>query len=296
VSAQLLDGAALARTLHGEFGQRVAVLAARGIRPGLAVVQAGDDPASQVYVRHKLRACAALGLRSELRQLAADAAPRALFDAIAALNADPGIHGILVQLPLPPQFDTALVQEAIRVDKDVDGFRLSNLGGLVAGRASFPPCTPAGVMCLLEAAHIPIRGRDAVVVGRSNIVGKPMALLLLGEGATVTICHSQTRALAEHTRRADILVVAAGKPGLIDAAMVRPGAAVIDVGIHRRADGSLAGDVDFASVRAVAGHLTPVPGGVGPMTIAMLLANTLSAAEGSADAPLPSSRESLTHA
>lgn len=282
--AQLLDGNALSRSLRDALTRRVAALTRRGVVPGLAVVMVGDNPASQVYVRNKIRACEAAGIRSRLVRLAADVEPRELIAHVAALNADASMHGILVQLPLPRQFDLNLVLETISADKDVDGFHAANLGGLVAGNALFPPCTPQAVMRLLESAHIPIEGRHAVVVGRSNNVGKPVALMLLQRGATVTVCCSHTRPLAEHTRRADILVVAAGRPRLITADMVKPGAAVIDVGINRLPDGRLAGDVDFESVSAVAEHLTPVPGGVGPMTVAMLLANTVHAAERAADA------------
>ena len=269
----------MALALRGKLALRAAALAARGTTPCLAVVLVGEDPASSVYVRNKMLACEKAGIRSLRRDFPADAAPARVLEAIAALNADPAVHGILVQLPLPPQFDLGEVIAAIAPEKDVDGFHPGNVGALVAGAARFPPCTPQGVMALLDAAGVPIAGRHAVVVGRSNIVGKPMALMLLQRDATVTICTSKTKPLVDYTRLADILVVAAGKPRLIRADMVKPGAAVIDVGIHRIEGGGLAGDVDTDDVSRVAGWITPVPGGVGPMTVAMLLANTLRAAE-----------------
>lgn len=277
--ATLIDGNAIARIERAHLKERAEALAAHGITPGLAVLLVGEDPASQVYVRNKARACAEIGLRSEVLALAADTSQQGLLDHIARLNADRATHGILVQLPLPKHIDSAAVVEAIALEKDVDGFNLHNLGALVAGRALFPPCTPFGVMRMLEHHAIALSGQNAVVVGRSNIVGKPMALMLLAEDATVSICTSKTKDLAQHTLLADVLVVAAGKPKLITAAMVKPGAVVIDVGTNRGADGRLVGDVDFDAVRAVAGHLSPVPGGVGPMTITMLLANTIKAAE-----------------
>lgn len=277
--ATLIDGNAIARSERAQLRLRVEALAAHGITPGLAVLLVGEDPASQVYVRNKARACAEIGLRSEVLALPADTSQQGLLAHIARLNADRATHGILVQLPLPRHIDSAAVVEAIALEKDVDGFNLHNLGALVAGRALFPPCTPFGVMRMLEHHAIALSGQNAVVVGRSNIVGKPMALMLLAEDATVSICTSKTKDLAQHTLLADVLVVAAGKPKLITAAMVKPGAVVIDVGTNRGADGRLVGDVDFDAVRAVAGHLSPVPGGVGPMTITMLLANTIKAAE-----------------
>jgi methylenetetrahydrofolate dehydrogenase (NADP+)/methenyltetrahydrofolate cyclohydrolase len=279
VSAASLDGIAAARGLSEESARRVAALAADGIVPALAVVVVGDDAASQLYVRNKTRACAQAGVRSERIALAASAHPSEVLAALARLNADPGIHGILVQLPLPAHHDAGAVIDAIAPEKDVDGFGAAHLGALVAGRSGLAPCTPSGIIALLDLHGIALEGRHVVVVGRSNIVGKPLALMLIARGATVTVCTSHTVALAEHTRRADVLVVAAGRPGLITGDMVRAGAAVVDVGINRLADGRIVGDVDFASVAAVAGHLTPVPGGVGPMTVAALVANTVSAAE-----------------
>ncbi len=277
--ATLIDGNAIARSERAQIKQRVDALIARGVTPGLTVLLVGEDPASQVYVRNKARACTELGMRSEVLALPASTSQRELLDHIARLNADVATHGILVQLPLPKHIDSAAVVEAIALEKDVDGFSLHNLGGLVAGRALFPPCTPFGVMRMLEHHAIPLSGANAVVVGRSNIVGKPMALMLLAKDATVSICTSKTRDLTQHTLLADVLVVAAGRPKLITAPMVKPGAVVIDVGTNRGADGRLVGDVDFAAVREVAGFISPVPGGVGPMTITMLLANTVKAAE-----------------
>jgi methylenetetrahydrofolate dehydrogenase (NADP+)/methenyltetrahydrofolate cyclohydrolase len=277
--ATLIDGNAIARSERAQIKQRVDALIARGVTPGLTVLLVGEDPASQVYVRNKARACTELGMRSEVLALPASTSQRELLDHIARLNADVATHGVLVQLPLPKHIDSAAVVEAIALEKDVDGFSLHNLGGLVAGRALFPPCTPFGVTRMLEHHAIPLSGVNAVVVGRSNIVGKPMALMLLAKDATVSICTSKTRDLAQHTLLADVLVVAAGRPKLITAPMVKPGAVVIDVGTNRGADGRLVGDVDFAAVREVAGFISPVPGGVGPMTITMLLANTVKAAE-----------------
>jgi methylenetetrahydrofolate dehydrogenase (NADP+)/methenyltetrahydrofolate cyclohydrolase len=247
--------------------------------PGLAVVLVGDDPGSQVYVRNKARACEQAGVHSEVHALAAGTSQAQLVALVRRLGADPRIDGVLVQLPLPPGLDNRAVIEAIAPAKDVDGFHYQNLGALVAGDPAFRPCTPTGVMKLLEHEGVPLEGARACVVGRSTIVGKPMALMLLEAGATVTVAHSKTRDLAAVTREADVLVVAAGRPGLVTAPMVKPGAVVVDVGINRAAGGGLAGDVDFAGVREVAGAITPVPGGVGPMTIAMLIANTVRAAE-----------------
>ena len=283
MTAQLLDGNALGQKLRAGFKQRAEELAAQGVRPGLAVILVGEDPASQVYVRNKVNACQQAGFHSEKFTFAADVVPQVVLDKIAQLNADPKIHGILVQLPLPRQFDADAVLEAIAAEKDVDGFRAENVGALLQGLPCFIPCTPYGVMKFFEDAGIALKGKEAVVVGRSNIVGKPMAMLLLHAGATVTICHSQTKDLAAHCRRADILVAAVGRPRMITGDMVKPGAVVIDVGINRIAEGGeagkLCGDVDLASVRDVASFITPVPGGVGPMTITMLLANTLESAE-----------------
>lgn len=283
MTAQLLDGNALGQKLRAGFKQRAEELAAQGVRPGLAVILVGEDPASQVYVRNKVNACEQAGFHSVKYTFAPDVEPQVVLAKIAELNADPAIHGILVQLPLPRQFDADAVLDAIAAEKDVDGFRAENVGALMQGQPCFIPCTPYGVMKFFEDAGITLKGKEAVVVGRSNIVGKPMAMLLLHAGATVTICHSQTRDLAEHCRRADILVAAVGRPRMITGDMVKPGAVVIDVGINRLQDGpdagKLCGDVDFASVKDVAAFITPVPGGVGPMTITMLLANTLESAE-----------------
>ncbi len=277
--AQIIDGKALAEELRQSFKARVEALAASGQRPGLAVVLVGEDPASQVYVRNKVNACQAVGMHSEKIIYAATVDPEIVLKKIAELNADPAIHGILVQLPLPGHFDEKAVLAAIAVDKDVDGFHATNVGALAQGNPRFIPCTPYGVMKMFEKGRIDLSGKEAVVIGRSNIVGKPMALLLINAGATVTVCNSRTKDLAGHTRRADILVAAVGKPRFVTADMIKPGAVVVDVGINRLPDGKLCGDVDFAGCLEVAGQITPVPGGVGPMTITMLLANTIEAAE-----------------
>lgn len=279
MAATLLDGKALGQKLRAGFARRAERLAARGVRPGLAVILVGGDPASHIYVRNKVGACAEAGFYSEKFACADDTPPSVVFDEIARLNADPKIHGILIQLPLPGHFDTDALLDAIAPEKDVDGFRAENVGALALGRPRFIPCTPYGAMKFFEEADIEIAGREAVVVGRSNIVGKPMAMLLMRAGATVTVCHSQTRDLKAHCRRADILVAAVGKPGMIGGDMIKPGATVIDVGISRLPDGKLCGDVDFAQAREIAAFITPVPGGVGPMTVTMLLANTLESAE-----------------
>lgn len=279
MSAKIIDGKAVALDVRKKWKQRVAQLKEKGVLPGLAVIIVGDNPASQVYVRNKIKACHEVGIYSELIDLPEDISEALLLSAIERLNDNPSIHGILVQLPLPDHIDVNKVLETIDADKDVDGFHLYNLGALMAGNTIFPPCTPYGVQCLLEYCDIPIEGQNAVVVGRSNIVGKPMALMLLQKNATVSICTSKTRDLKQFTSLADILVVATGKPNLITADMVKPGAAVIDVGINRLEDGKLVGDVDFEGVKEVAGYITPVPGGVGPMTITMLVANTVIAAE-----------------
>ena len=279
MSATIIDGKALAAALRASLRPRASALAARGARPGLAAVVAGEDAASRVYVRNKTRACEETGVHSELHEFPASATEAALIARIEALNADPRVHGVLVQLPLPPGVDADRVLAAVAPEKDVDGFHADNLGRLVRGAPRFVPCTPAGVLRMIEHAGVPLEGRHAVVVGRSNIVGKPLALLLLQRNATVTICHSKTADLGEVTRRADVLVAAAGRPRLIGAEMVRPGACVVDVGIHRGADGRLVGDVEFEAVRERAGWVTPVPGGVGPMTVAMLVANTIRATE-----------------
>ncbi len=279
MTARIIDGAALSQRIREEVAQRVTALAAKGVRPGLAVVLVGEDPASQVYVRNKVAACEKAGLHSVKEQYPADLSEAELLARIDALNRDPSIHGILVQLPLPAHLDSHKVIEAIAPDKDVDGFHISNAGLLMTGQPLFRPCTPYGVMKMLEAEGVALRGAEAVVVGASNIVGKPMAMLLLAAGATVTLCNSKTRDLGAQTCRADVLVVATGRPRMVTGDMIKPGAVVIDVGINRGADGKLCGDVDFASAREVAGAITPVPGGVGPMTIAMLLVNTVEAAE-----------------
>ncbi|HEY2630694.1 MAG TPA: bifunctional methylenetetrahydrofolate dehydrogenase/methenyltetrahydrofolate cyclohydrolase FolD [Usitatibacter sp.] len=279
MSATLIDGKAIAAIYRQEFAVRCARLKERGVVPGLAVLLVGEDPASQVYVRNKALACNATGIHSEVHALPATTTQPELIAFVERLNADPAIHGILVQLPLPKPLDARVVIEAILPEKDVDGFHYFNVGSLVVGEPAFYPCTPWGVMKMLEHEGIAIEGAHAVVVGRSTIVGKPMALLLLNAGATVTICHSKTRDLGAMTRQADILVAAVGKARMIKAGMVKPGAVVIDVGINRLPDGKLAGDVDFEAVREVASRITPVPGGVGPMTIAMLLGNTVKSAE-----------------
>ncbi|WP_090828472.1 bifunctional methylenetetrahydrofolate dehydrogenase/methenyltetrahydrofolate cyclohydrolase FolD [Nitrosovibrio tenuis] len=279
MSAKIINGNAIAREVRAEWKIRATNLAERGTRPGLAVVIVGDNPASSIYVRNKAKACNEIGIYSEIHEFPENSVQDEVIRRIQELNGNPLIHGILVQLPLPRHFDSGKVIASIAVEKDVDGFHLYNVGALVTGNTIFPPCTPYGVMKMLEKSAIPIEGQHAVVVGRSNIVGKPMALMLLQKGATVTICTSKTRELADHTRRADILVVAAGKPRMITANMVKAGATVIDVGINRMPDGKITGDVDFESVKEKAGNITPVPGGVGPMTITMLLCNTIEAAE-----------------
>jgi methylenetetrahydrofolate dehydrogenase (NADP+)/methenyltetrahydrofolate cyclohydrolase len=279
MSARIIDGKALAARVRDEVAQRARQLAERGTTPGLAVVLVGENPASQIYVRNKAAACEAAGMLSRVITLESDIAEDELLDVIESLNTDPAIHGILVQLPLPGHIDTGVVIETIAPAKDVDGFHISNAGLLMTGRPLFRPCTPYGIMKMLESEQVALRGAEAVIVGASNIVGKPMAMLLLAAGATVTLCNSKTRDLGAQTRRADVLVVATGKPGIVTGDMVKPGAVVIDVGINRLPSGKLAGDVDFDSAAQVASAITPVPGGVGPMTIAMLLMNTLEAAE-----------------
>ena len=279
MAAQLLDGKSLAAQLRAGVKDKVARLAQRGIRPGLAVILAGEDPASRVYVRNKVRACEETGVRSSLFEYPSSVSQEELLSRITTLNQDSAVHGILVQLPLPRRVDALRVLEAVSPAKDVDGFHDSNLGALLAGKPGLVPCTPAGVMRLLEHAQVPLAGRRAVVIGRSNIVGKPLSVLLLRKDATVTICHSKTRDIEAIAKEADILVAAIGRAKLVGAAMVKPGACVVDVGVNRLADGTLAGDVDFHAAKNVAGWITPVPGGVGPMTIAMLLENCLYAAE-----------------
>ena len=279
MTAKIIDGKAIAQEVRMGWKVRADGLIARGVTPGMAVIIVGNDPASKVYVANKVKACKELGLYSIHIELPENATEAELLAEVETLNRDPRIHGILVQLPLPKHLDSHKVIEAINPDKDVDGFHEKNVGALVTGETPFPSCTPYGVMVMLEKTGISIEGKHAVVVGRSNIVGKPMALLLLHKNATVTICTSKTVDLAKHTRDADILVAAVGKPNFITKDMVKPGAVVIDVGINRNSEGKLVGDVDFANVKEVAGYITPVPGGVGPMTITMLIANTVRAAE-----------------
>ena len=279
MAARIIDGNAIARAVRAGFRPRVESLIKAGQPPGLAVVLVGEHPASRVYVGRKIKACEECGVRSFQHTLPASASESAVLELIEKLNRDPAIHGVLVQLPLPRHINVRRVLEAIAVDKDVDGFHLYNVGGLVVGDTVFPPCTPYGVQLLLETSGIDVCGQNAVVVGASNIVGKPMALMLLQKEATVTICHAKTRDLAQHTILADILVVAVGKPNLIVPQMVKRGAVVIDVGINRLPNGRLVGDVDFEGVREKASWITPVPGGVGPMTVTMLIENTLRSAE-----------------
>jgi methylenetetrahydrofolate dehydrogenase (NADP+)/methenyltetrahydrofolate cyclohydrolase len=278
-TASIIDGNALSAQLRADVMRRADALKARGITPGLAVLLVGENPASQVYVRNKVKACADAGLHSVLERYDADMTEAALLARIDALNKDPAIHGILVQLPVPKHIDANKVIEAIAPEKDVDGFHIASAGALMVGQPGFLPCTPYGCMKMLESIGYDLRGKHAVVIGRSNIVGKPMAMLLLQKNATVTICHSGTKGLKAMTLQADVIVAAVGKVNVLTADMVKPGAVVIDVGMNRNAEGKLCGDVDYAGVRQVAGHITPVPGGVGPMTITMLLVNTLESAE-----------------
>ncbi|WP_296871826.1 bifunctional methylenetetrahydrofolate dehydrogenase/methenyltetrahydrofolate cyclohydrolase FolD [Tibeticola sp.] len=284
MTAQLIDGNALSKTLRAQGAERALALRERGVTPGLAVILVGDDPASQVYVRNKVRACHEAGLHSVLEHYPASLSEAELLARVAALNADASIHGILVQLPLPAHIDAQRVIEAISPAKDVDGFHVASAGALLTGLPGFLPCTPYGCMKMIESISYELRGKHAVVIGRSNIVGKPMALLLLHKSATVTICHSATANLGALTRQADVIVAAVGKRNVLTADMVKPGSVVIDVGMNRNDEGKLCGDVDFLGVREVAGWITPVPGGVGPMTITMLLVNTLEAAERAAGA------------
>lgn len=290
MTATIIDGRAVSELMRKKMRSRVESLGLRGLRPGLAVVLVGEDAASQIYVRNKAKACDDVGMHSEVFRYAADTSEAEVLARIAELNDDRLIHGILVQLPLPRHIDNKKVLEAISPHKDVDGFHKQNVGALVTGQSDFPPCTPHGVMVLLDHYEVPIEGSNAVVIGRSNIVGKPMALMLLARSATVTICTSKTRDLAQFTRIADIVVAAVGKAGLVTADMIKEGATVIDVGMNRLPNGRLAGDVDFEEVSKKAGYITPVPGGVGPMTITMLLENTLKAAEMVADAELAARR------
>ena len=279
MTAALIDGNALSRQLREEVTHRAAALRARGHTPGLAVILVGDNPASQVYVRNKVKACHDTGMHSVLEQYPATMTEAELLSRVEALNHDDSIHGILVQLPLPDHIDAQKVIEAISPEKDVDGFHIASAGALMTGMPGFWPCTPYGCMKMLESINYDLRSKHAVVIGRSNIVGKPMALMLLQKNATVTICHSATRDLKAQTLQADVIVAAVGKRNVLTADMVKPGAVVIDVGMNRNDEGKLCGDVDFAGVKEVAGWITPVPGGVGPMTITMLMVNTLESAE-----------------
>jgi len=282
MTAQNIDGIALSKQLRAEITQRTLALKARGVTPGLAVILVGEDPASQVYVRNKVKACEDSGLHSVFEKYEATLSQADLLARIAALNADKTIHGILVQMPLPKHIDPHAVIEAIAASKDVDGYSTLSAGELMTGAPGFNPCTPFGCMKLIESTGINLRGKHAVVIGRSNTVGKPMALMLLAAHATVTICHSATDNIKQHTLQADVVVAAVGRRNVLTADMVKPGAIVIDVGMNRDDNGKLCGDVDFAAIKEVASHITPVPGGVGPMTITMLLVNTLNSAERSA--------------
>ena len=279
MTAQIIDGNALSRQLRTEVAERAAALKARGVTPGLAVILVGDNPASQVYVRNKVKACEDNGLHSVLEKYDAAMTEAELLARVEALNNDPSIHGILVQLPLPAHIDAQKVIEAISPAKDVDGFHIASAGALMTGMPGFQPCTPYGCMKMLDSIGYELRGKHAVVIGRSNIVGKPMALMLLSRSATVTICHSATADLKAQTLQDDVIVAAVGKRNVVTADMVKPGAVVIDVGMNRNDEGKLCGDVDFDGVKEVAGYITPVPGGVGPMTITMLLVNTIESAE-----------------
>jgi methylenetetrahydrofolate dehydrogenase (NADP+) / methenyltetrahydrofolate cyclohydrolase len=279
MSATVIDGLALAKQVREDCQPRVAALVEAGCRPGLAVILVGDGAASAVYVHNKVKACEDVGILSKVIRLAATVTQDELLQRIDELNADRAIHGILVQLPLPPHVDLRPVLESIAVHKDVDGFHLYNVGALAVGAAIFPPCTPYGVQLLLDSEDISVEGKNVVIVGASNVVGKPMALMLIQRGATVTVCHAKTRDLGQFTILADILIVAAGRPRLIVPQMIKHGAVVIDVGINRLADGSITGDIDFEGIRKKASFVTPVPGGVGPMTVTMLLVNTIRSAE-----------------
>src|SRR5258705_4221049 len=279
MTAKIIDGIAIARAVRVGIAERAQTLKARGVLPALTVILVGEDPASAIYVRNKIRACREVGIQSEVVRMPAQVSEAELLDKIRALNETRSVHGILVQLPLPPHISVRHVVATISAEKDVDGFHLYNVGGLVIGDTVFPPCTPYGVQKILEHEGIELEGKNVTVVGASNIVGKPLALMLMQREATVAICHAKTRDLAQYTILSDILVVAAGSPNLIVPAMVRTGAVVIDVGINFLPDGRLVGDVDFEGVRRKASHITPLPGGVGPMTVTMLLENTLRAAE-----------------
>ena len=279
MTAQLIDGNALSKQIRAEVAQRAAALAAQGVKPGLAVILVGEDPASAVYVRNKVKACEEYGLHSVLEKYDATLSEAELLARVEALNQDPSIHGILVQMPLPKHIDPHKVIEAISTRKDVDGYSVLSAGETLTGLPGFRPCTPYGCMKLIESTGVSLKGKHAVVIGRSNTVGKPMAQLLLQANATVTVCHSGTSDIGAFTRQADVVVAAVGKRNVLTADMVKPGAIVIDVGMNRNDEGKLCGDVDFAGVKEVAGWITPVPGGVGPMTITMLLVNTLESAE-----------------
>ena len=279
MTAQRIDGIALSHKLRADVSSRAAALKAKGITPGLAVILVGENPASQVYVRNKVKACQESSLHSLLEKYSEDMSEKALLERIESLNQDPSIHGILVQLPLPQHIDAQRVIEAISPNKDVDGFHIASAGALMTGMPGFWPCTPYGCMKMLESIAYDLKGKHAVVIGRSNIVGKPMAMMLLQKNATVTICHSATPDLKAMTLQADVIVAAVGKRNVLTADMVKPGAVVLDVGMNRNDEGKLCGDVDFEGVEKVASYITPVPGGVGPMTITMLLVNTLEAAE-----------------
>ena len=288
MTARIIDGRAIAKAERDAMRLQIDRLRSHGIVPGLAVVIVGENPASDVYVRNKVKACEDLGMHSSVHRFPADATQAQVIGRIRALNRDDAVHGIIVQLPVPPHYDVREIIKTIAIEKDVDGFHLYNVGGLMIGDMVFPPCTPYGVQVLLERSGIAIEGQNVVVVGASNIVGKPMAMLLLQRDATVSICHVKTRDMAQYTILADILVVAAGKPNLIRGEMIKRGAAVIDVGINRLPDGRLVGDVDFEGALQRAAYLTPVPGGVGPMTVTMLLRNTLRAAENVRETVKPS--------
>ncbi len=279
MSAKIIDGKALAASVRADLANRVEALVAKGHRPGLAVVLVGEDPASQVYVRNKIRACESTGITSIEHRLPAQTSEKALLELITTLNTDPAVDGILVQLPLPSHINAERVIDTISPQKDVDGFHVASAGALLTGKRGFLPCTPYGVMKMIESVGYDLRGKHAVIVGRSNIVGKPQALLMLAKDATVTIAHSKTKNLADLTRNADVLVAAVGRAKFITADMIKPGALVLDVGINRDAGGKLCGDVDTEPAKSVAGWITPVPGGVGPMTIAMLMTNTVEAVE-----------------
>ena len=279
MAATLLDGAAIAQQVYAQLKERIRLLHSRGVQPGLAAILVGENSASRIYLKNKAQACQDVGVHSEILRFAADATEEQIFATLQHLNANPRIHGILVQLPLPSHLNSERILQAIAPAKDVDGFNWVNLGAMVAGHTLLAPCTPLGVMTMLDHARVSIEGRSAVVIGRSAIVGKPLALMLIARGATVSVCSSKTPDLRQYSLMADILVVAVGNPGLVDGSMIKPGAVVIDVGINRLPGGKLVGDVDFASASRVASRITPVPGGVGRMTVAMLLENTVTAAE-----------------